>query len=314
MRSCWPLLAVCCLVVTGCASNLATLADPEVMPRGKVHVGVAVGAFIPSRPVINAIDVGVKGVQRAQSGALAAPMTTEEKRSLINAGLALALQPPSAGWEVQVRTGLFENVDVGVRYSVNQLRADARYRLFHSERWEEGEGPAPLGEDAGAGARLREAFRLDRRVRSYDATLQLGVSYYLFNNVLAQALDAVKLGDFSRWDFDAALTWGFDVRRIFKFYFGPKAIYTTFSLDENLYDLSNTVTDVVGAPKLSQNITNHMLFTGGVVGAAVGYKYLFLYTELTAGYTWARPVVLGEERDLGGLTLYPAIGLAAKFP
>lgn len=311
-------LTVAHLCLTGCASNLATLADPEITPRGRVHVGVAAGAYIPSRPIINAIDVGVKVVDRAkdmaQSGGEVKPLSDDEKRSLINASLAFALQPPSAGWELQARTGVFDNVDVGFRYSVSQVRGDVRYRFFHSEKWENGAPPPPLPEDASFGQRMKEAFRMDERARSYDATVQLGVSYYLFSNPLVEVLDAVKLGDFSRWDFDLAITWGVDVRRMFKFYAGPKFIYTRFSLDEQLYDLANTATAFASEPAVTTSVSHNMFFGGAVVGLATGYKYVWLYTELTAGYTYARPTVLGEVRDLGGATFYPTIGIAVKAP
>jgi hypothetical protein len=46
-----------------------------------------------------------------------------------------------------------------------------------------------------------------------------------------------------------------------------------------------------------------------VAGVAVGYKRVFLMLELNAGYTFLRPVLFGERRNLDGFSLYPAIGL-----
>ena len=54
-------------------------------------------------------------------------------------------------------------------------------------------------------------------------------------------------------------------------------------------------------------------FFGSSVGIAAGYKYVWLMLELTAGYTYCRPTVFGRERNIGGLTLYPAIGLQVKI-
>ena len=293
------------IVLGGCASNLGILADPEVMPRGKVHVGVGVGAYVPSRPIVNAIDVGVKITERAKETARSGevkPLSDDEKRSLINAGLAFALQPPSASWEIQVRTGVFENVDVGARYSVNQIRGDVRYRFFHAEKWENGAPPEPLSEGASTGAKLKRAFGVDERLRSYDATVQLGVSYFLFNSFLVEALDAIQMGNFQRWDIDLAVTWGFRRAPHLQVLRGPKFVYTHFSVDEKLFDVANTASGYANEPAVLTQVTNHMFFGGAVVGAAVGYKVLYLYTELTVATPmrgrrcWARREIWAARR------------------
>ncbi len=304
-------------LASGCAANLATLVDAETVAPKKVHVNFGYGVFLPLGPVAKLAEAGLTEAKRlgdlAKTGQNP-PLGDAEKRTLLDAGVAIALMPPSTGWEVQARTGIIDNLDIGLRYSVNQVRGDVRYRLYHSELWEPPEAqPAATAGETGLKEKVASALAPDKRLRSYDATVQLGVSRYLFKNIIFELLDFVKLGDFSRWDFDLTLTWGLDIRRIFKFYGGPKVIYTRFKMDENLYEISKFAGDQ-GLPILTESIDHDMWFFGAVAGIAAGYKWVFVFLELTGGYTYSRPVVLGEERDIGGPTLYPTIAIAAKFP
>ena len=56
-----------------------------------------------------------------------------------------------------------------------------------------------------------------------------------------------------------------------------------------------------------------MHFIGATGGLRAGIEYISLVLELTAGYTVANGDILGASRSLGGVTLYPAIGLTAAF-
>ena len=53
-------------------------------------------------------------------------------------------------------------------------------------------------------------------------------------------------------------------------------------------------------------------FFGSSLG--LGYKVVHLYAEFTVGYSDCRPVLFGQQRELGRVTLYPAIGIAFKNP
>ena len=104
-----------------------------------------------------------------------------------------------------------------------------------------------------------------------------------------------------------------DVGDILKLYATPKYIFSRTSLDSRLVDFSNTNPNVSGFDvRLPAEVTSH--FVGTSVGVALGFRYVHLYAELTAGYNACRPVLFGQPRDLGGAVLYPAVGLAFKNP
>ena len=46
---------------------------------------------------------------------------------------------------------------------------------------------------------------------------------------------------------------------------------------------------------------------------SVTYAHVTGYLELNVGWTQLTPEVLGQKRDLSGVTLYPAVGVAYGF-
>jgi len=59
--------------------------------------------------------------------------------------------------------------------------------------------------------------------------------------------------------------------------------------------------------------TVDMHFVGATGGLRAGLPRLSFFFELTAGNTFVNPMILGKERNLGGVTLYPSLGLAGTF-
>jgi hypothetical protein len=190
-----------------------------------------------------------------------------------------------------LRAGVVENVDLGLRLTTTSVRLDGKWRLAHGGN----ESPG-----------LREHERT-----SLDLAVGLGLSRHLFKSPVLDALEVVEMDDFSRYDVEVPLYLSFDVGDIFKAYAVPKYVFSRTRMDEKLVDFSQDGKDVTGFDVvLPARVNSH--FAGATLGVAVGYKYVHLYAELTAGYTHCRPTFFGQERDLGGVTLYPAIGLAVK--
>ncbi|MET0404299.1 MAG: hypothetical protein ABW123_17950, partial [Cystobacter sp.] len=158
-----------------------------------------------------------------------------------------------------------------------------------------------------------DGSRPDYRTRSYDVALGLGLSRHLFRSPVFSALEVVRIEEFSRWDLEVPLYLSMDLGDIFKLYGAPKYIYSRTSLDSRLVDYSRAGQDVTGFDlRLPARVSSH--FFGASVGFALGFRYVHLYAELTAGYNASRPVLFGRPRDLGGVVLYPAVGLAFKNP
>ncbi|MGZ3459325.1 MAG: hypothetical protein ACXU86_12580 [Archangium sp.] len=293
------LLLLVLLTATGCATSLSTMQTAKPLARGQVQVSGALGVFAPVGPLGSLIDQGViqgKAIKKAIDEGQPYHLAEQDAQKLLGVGMALAVAPPGPSNELMIRTGLLESnrLDVGLRLSTTSLRFDGKVRLAHGGTPED----SPLPE-------------LQRK--SYDLALGVGVSRHLFQSPVLDALEVVKIDDFSRWDVEVPVYLSMDLGDIFKLYAAPKYIYSRTSLDSKLVDYAQQGKDVSGFDlALPAEVSSH--FYGASVGFALGYKYVHLYAELTAGYTACRPVLFGQPRDLGGVTLYPSVGLAFKNP
>jgi hypothetical protein len=259
-------------------------------PPKKVQLGVDYGLHVPLGWTGGVFSAATSMAQNKFDDKPV--FTAVEAEALYESALALALMPPAAIYDFQVRTGLAENLDVGLRYSSTQLRLDTKLRFYS------------VGSDDHKRA---------------DASIGIGVSKYLFSNPVFEWLDYVKISNFSRWDFEVPLLYSFEYRRSFMLYCGAKYIYTRFSLDENLFNLQQKVADLADQPAVVDKVSSNMHFFGSVIGLGGGYKRVFLFTELNYGYVWARPELYSfidkqkKQRNLGGVTLYPAIGIVVRI-
>ena len=292
-----PLLVL--LTATGCASSLSTLQTAKPLARGQFQVSGSMGVFAPVGQLGTLLSEGIvrgKEINDAIRSGQPYHLEEEEAQRLLGVGMALAVAPPGPANELMIRAGLLESntLDLGLRLSTTSLRFDGKVRLAHGGDAED----SPLPE---------------HQRKSYDLALGLGYSRHIFKSPVLDALEIVKIDEFSRWDLEVPVYLSMDVGDIFKLYAAPKYIYSRTSLDSRLVDLSREGQDVTGFDlALPAEVSSH--FYGASVGFALGYKFVHLYAELTGGYTDCRPVVFGQRRDLGGVTLYPSVGLAFKNP
>jgi len=275
------------LLLSSCATSLATRQTARTLDPGHFSVDAAVGAEVPLGTLA---QVAVAGEQQTQKllAAVASQtpyaVTDQDKQDLISAGVALLLNPPSIDWEGGVRAGVFPNLDIGARYSVNAVRGDLKYRFF-------------------------EKVDGDQRT---DVAAGLAVSKYLFSSPIFDALEFVHLGEFSRWDIEvpvyASHEWGEYVR----VYAAAKYLYSRTELDENLVATSAQATFLSGIDfQLSDTLHTH--FIGATAGIQIGYRWVFLVAEVTGGYALGSVRVLGEDRSLSGVILLPALGVEVRL-
>lgn len=292
-----PLLAL--LTATGCASTLSTLQTAKPLARGQFQVSGAMGVFVPAGQLGVLINEGIvqgREIHEAVSSGQPYHLPEDEAQRLLGVGMALAVAPPGPANELMIRTGLLESntLDLGLRLSSTSLRFDGKVRLAHGGDPDD----SPLA---------------DHQRKSYDLAIGLGYSRHLFKSSVLDALEIVKIDEFSRWDLEVPVYLSMDLGDIFKLYAAPKYIYSRTSLDSRLVDISQSGQDVTGFDlSMPAEVSSH--FYGASLGFALGYKYVHLYAELTGGYTDCRPVIFGQQRDLGGVTLYPSVGIAIKNP
>lgn len=287
---------VAALLSTGCASTLSTLQTAKPIKRGQVSAVGGAGIYFNAGPVITVIDQGIqqgKAINEASKSGEPYAVSEEAQQELLTAGIALAVMHPWQGYEISLRTGILpEDMDVGLRYSMNAIRVDTKYRFFHKGD----------GEDVAPHAR-----------RSLDLAIGFGVSKYLFSNPVLDALSYVQLADFSRWDFEVPVYASMDFGDIFKGYTAAKYVYSRTSMDANLVNYSQQATNISGLD-ISLPSLVHAHFVGATFGIAAGYRWVHAYLEFTGGWTFSNPILFGKRRELGGPTIYPAIGIGLKFP
>jgi hypothetical protein len=287
------------LTATGCASTLSTMQTAKPLARGQFQVSGGAGFFAPVGQLATVIDQGIvqgKAIKKAIDEERPYTLAEEDAQKLLTVGMALALAPPGSSQELMIRTGLLESnsLDVGLRLSTTSVRFDSKLRLLHGGDPDDSHLPVT-------------------QRKSLDLALGVGVARHLFKSPVLDALEVVHIDTFSRWDVEVPLYMSVDVGDIFKLYAAPKYIYSRTTLDPTLVDLGRVGTDVTGFNlELPSRVNSH--FYGASVGFALGYKYVHLYAELTGGYIHSRPIVFGQARDLGGVTLYPSVGLAIKNP
>ncbi|WP_043391342.1 hypothetical protein [Archangium violaceum] len=292
-----PLLAL--LTATGCASTLSTMQTAKPLARGQFQVSGAVGVFAPVGQLGSLLDEGItqgKEIRDAIDSGQPYHLEEAEAQRLLGVGMALAVAPPGPANELMIRTGLLESntLDLGLRLSTTSLRFDGKVRLAH-------------------GGDPDDSLLPDYQRKSYDLAIGVGYSRHVFKSPVLDALEIVKIDEFSRWDLEVPVYLSMDLGDIFKVYAAPKYIYSRTSLDSRLVNASQSGQDVTGFDlSLPSEVSSH--FYGASVGFALGFRYVHLYAELTGGYTDCRPVVFGQRRDLGGVTLYPSIGIAFKNP
>jgi hypothetical protein len=284
-----PFLLLAMVVFCGCASTLSTLQTAETTPVRHLELKAGIGAFAPLGAVphlAKALDIEKASLQHlATSGSHPVP-PVEQRDALLDAALSVLLQTPGPVWEIGARFGLTSFWDVGARLSSNDWALDSKVRLFKR----------PLGKEL-----------------THSAALDLRYAHVDISNPLVTALDFVNMGGFSRFDVEATGLYTINARDQVRLYGGPKAVYTRFEFDERAFKFGNAATDFAGLPPLAGSLHDTMWFFGGVGGLAATYKRATVYTELNAGYTRLRPELFGKKRNLGGLTLYPAVGVGFAF-
>lgn len=288
------------LALSGCSTNLSALQTARTLYPGQVRSHFGAGVYVPAGQLGKAVGAGADAARQGIEAAIAQEafvLDEKTKQQLFTSGIALAVMPPSTIYETGVRVGLVDNLDVGLRYSVNSLRLDVKWRPFH---WGDPD------------------TRASPAARSRDLAIGFGVSKYIFHSPLVEALDYVKLGDFDRWDFEFPLYASVDFNPYFGLYFSPKYIFSHTTLDEELVaisELANTAIDgqccgevVTLDTRIPSRVDMH--FWGATAGLKAGHPKVYGFLELTVGYARAETFLLGEKRDLGGLMLQPNLGVA----
>lgn len=270
-------LLVLSLLATGCATSLGATHTARTLPKGKFEVTAHAGILAPIGVIKEALDAGEKvAEQMAPGGSGTVEVDPETLKALTVAAAAVIAGPPSPVTEFSLRYGLLERVEVGGRYSGPALRLESHVQLAK-------DGPL-------------------------DVVGGIGVARHTFDGGLLGLLGKLKLAEFKRTDLDIVVLAGRE-NEYGAFWFGPKAVYSAYASEGLAFD--DRALALAGGVDPGIDLGSSLL-VGGVIGARLGFKHVWLSAELGIYGSRYSPTVLNETVDLGGLVVYPTIGIATR--
>ncbi|AUX21482.1 hypothetical protein SOCEGT47_019660 [Sorangium cellulosum] len=264
----------------GCAPALSTLQPAHVAPKGHVQAELGMDVSIPTGTLASVVDAGAVLADVAASREL----SEGERRTLFEAGGALALNPPSVTPHLGIGYTALDAWEINLRYSVSALRLGTRYQLLK-------------GDEHGV-----------------DLTAGVGFGYYVMGFPVGNLLDLVELTDFTRWQIDLPLQIG-KAGTWYRVWSGPRLMLTSFGTElvMNLPAFTG-----YGGEREIASFSGTGLYLGGQAGVALGYKHVFFGFELTLAqlFSTGELAALGKpvaEIDLDSLIVYPTLGLMGEF-
>ncbi len=159
----------------------------------------------------------------------------------------------------------------------------------------------------GRGARLdlRKAFPMGKQDR---IALSVGAAFRAaFLGRGAESLPGVPTNGLFGWGFDVPLLIGWrSAASLYQVWAGVRA-----GLDH--YSIEPRSTEPVGAPELPGRLSANRFFAGGVVGLAIGFRYVHVALELDAQFESVWGSFGGVSGAVQGATLVPASAVWIDF-
>lgn len=280
MRILLAATAALALAQTACGTTLSTLQPAEPMRPGHVQVQGAFDVNIPASRIIDAVDTVDTIANRYGSDPSYKP-TSAEQAQYVGAAVGLGLSSPGVNPDLMLRVGIFKNFDAGIRWSALNAHVDGKYRFLQTKDAD------PNDPDADPG---------------FQGAVSLGISKSLYSGLVFDALEYLHIDDYSRWNVELPVIFGSRLGNFGHVWFGPKYIYSHYSVDASLEN--------VGVVPETSGSIHHI---GAFGGAGLGYKYVFVFLELTVANMFAKPEIFGQKTDLGGIVVVPAFGLMLRI-
>ncbi|MDX2021706.1 MAG: hypothetical protein SF187_15800 [Deltaproteobacteria bacterium] len=281
------LFAACglALAFAGCSTALSSFNPAHVPRKHGVHAEMGMDVSVPTGTISKTIDAGENLADKAQNNQT---LTREDQLQLFDAGVNLALNPPSVLQHFGIAFAPIARTEVSLRFVGGGWRVGGRYQL------------------------------LEQGVNSsWDLTVGLGGMRQAYSFPIDNVLDIVELKDFNRFTVDVPIAFG---RRgsWYRFWGGPRLLWTTghTEMTLNLPRVSQA---------LLATADSSGIYYGVQSGFAVGYKHVFFGFELNlvqfqgSGTLTAMTFTDGQVGettrtvDLSGFVVYPGIALMGEF-
>lgn len=266
----------------GCSTSMTHATGAHTLDQGEVRGGVTTQVDANTNIVSTTLDNARNVEDRIQDNN-SGELTEEEFRDLLDAAVAFALFRPGYTPEANVRVGILDTLDLGVRYNGVTLKGDLKYEIAE---WDD----------------KRQAFSVDVGVgRQFSPAPSI--------------VEIVALTEWSRTDLDVIALYGFEFEPYGRFWIGPRLMQSWVDVQPKLDDelrqrIPQEYEDLdPGQFFRDENIT----YYGGTTGIMAGYKHVYAMVELTVLYSRFTPRIIDEERNLSGMTFAPNFGLVFEF-
>lgn len=272
------------LAATGCSTALSSFNPAHVPRKHGVHAEMGMDVSVPTGTISKSIDAGERLADSAQNQTI----SREDQIQLFDAGVNLALNPPSVLQHIGIAFAPIARTEVSLRFVGGGWRVGGRYQL------------------------------LEQGVNStWDLTVGLGGMRQSYSFPIDNVLDIVQLRDFNRFTVDVPIAFG---RRgsWYRFWGGPRLLWTTGHTEMTL-----NLPRVSQALLATANSSG--VYYGVQSGFAVGYKKVFFGFELNlvqfqgSGTLTAMTIADGQLTettrtvDLSGFVVYPGVALMGEF-
>ena len=227
---------------------------------------------------LGAINQVLDAAETLDEAASERSLSDDEKRQILRGGAHLGLNPPAFIPHAGVAYAPFERWEASLRFAATGWRVGVRHQLVAQD-------------EVGV-----------------DFTVGIGFGTALFDPPIHQVLDTIEVNDFVRWNLDLPITVG-NHGSWYRWWAGPRLLYSGMSETMTLHlPYDTTVTG---------SVSGHGLYVGGFVGAAFGYRSLFIGPELTLvellGSAEVRAVGTTTRASLDSFVVYPAIAVMGEF-
>jgi hypothetical protein len=273
--SIWTAAAVALFGAEGCAPSLSTLQPAHVAKPGHVQAHLGFDVSLPTGTIRRAVDVAEPLADAANNRDL----TDDEKRRVFDAGVNLAVNPPSPTSNLGIAVGVVKRVEVNGRLAGGGWRLGGRFQI------------------------------LDRDTHGVDLSVGLGASRYTYEFPASGVIPILKIDDFTRWTFDVPILFGIS-GDFYRVWGGPKLLYSTFDTAVRL-DIPFVKTSDLAK---FEGSTLHLAGQGGV---AIGYKVIFIGIEMTlasmSGSADATILGSASRYGLGSFIIHPSVALLLEI-
>ncbi|HSD21169.1 MAG TPA: hypothetical protein VLC54_14080 [Anaeromyxobacter sp.] len=286
-----PLAILALLVASACAAPGFVGNTGRVAPKGAFRVEMGSGYQVNTQAAEIVRDgrelaenLRSKSTSCSAEGGLC--WSAADVEPVVDAAFRFALVAPlSSHTEVSGRYGFAPGLDGGIHWGPDSKGLDLGWQAF---------GPRDAREEGWAGTLLVGA-----------GTRKLGT--------LGDVIESVLHGDAGLTDYQLAFVAGRQWREIAHTYVGARYTLTRWKV-QVIPDLPIIYDGAEGQKKLLGTDASGLVHTtGGVFGAALGYRHVFVGAELNLLYTAGKADVLFEERDFGAWGVMPAMYLYGQY-